>query len=289
MRDHPSKYWIKFLLSRQKHSHEVIAGMLTAIGLGGAEEDFIKELDDRMEYPDPFLPYSLRHKDSQRFLRREGIYEAWHKTRAFQRAFDILGTVELRHLVETFALSPLRSDHAVKKIKQKTGLDISILTYELYQHYFWNRSLLSGAAWGQYILERDSAHMEWLQLAVHAQGAQGAQMVLWKTGSSGRLHVESGRMFKEIRDISFMCIQQIAHRYPCSDHAKTLLDYTRTAKLSQEQLDASANATEDIVQTFNSFRMRLEEKDQVPLQQLTGGRFSEAEDTTASEDGIGEY
>jgi len=289
MKEHPSKYWIKFLLSRRKHPHEAIEGMLTAIDLGGADADYIKSIDDTLEFPDPFLPTNLKHRPSQAFLRKEGIYEAWHDTKVFQEAFSILGTVELRHLVETFALSPLRSDHAAKKIKYKTGIQLSTAAYELYQHYFWNKSLLSGAAWGQFILERDQAHTEWLQLAVNAKGAQGAQMILWKTGSTGRLHVESGRMFKDIRDISFMCIQQIAHRYPTTDHAKMLLDYTRVAKISQEQLDASANATEDIVQSFNSFRMRRVEINQTPIQQLTGGRFSEAEDLVSSEEGMGEY
>ena len=289
MRDHPSKYWIKFLLSRKKHAHEVIEGMLTALELGGADTDYIKSVDDELDFPDPFFPSNLKHRPSQAFLRREGIYEAWHGTKAFQEAFDILSTVELRHLVETFILSPLRSEHAVKKIKSKTGFIISVKAYELYQHYFWNKALLSGAAWGQFIIERDQAHMEWLQLAVNAKGAQGAQMILWKTGSSGRLHVESGRMFKDIRDISFMCIQQIAHRYPTPDHAKMLLDYARVCKMSQEQLDASANATEDIVQSFNSFRMRREELPKTSIQQLTGGNFSEAEDTSTTEEGIGEY
>lgn len=289
MKDHPSKYWIKFLCSRGKHTHEMIEGMLEAIELGGADADYIKGVDDELELPDPFFPKELKHRSSQAFLRREGIYEAWHSTKAFDEAFDILSTMELRHMVETFALSPLRSDQAVKKIKQNLGTELSVRAYELYQHYFWNRSLLSGAAWGEFILQRDQAHGEWLQLAVHANDAQGAQMVMWKMGAAGRLHVESGRMFKDIRNIGYMCIKQLEHRYPNKEHAKALLDYTRVCDISQRQVDASESATEDIVKTFNSFRMKRKEADRTPIQQLTGGNFSEAEDLAAGKEGIGDY
>lgn len=287
--DHPSRYWIKFLCSRGKHTHEMIEGMLTAIDLGGADADFIKSVDDDLDIPEPFMPRDLRHRPSQSFLRREGIYEAWHDTKSFNEAFGVLSATELRHMVETFVLSPLRPDQAVKKIKQKTGIPLSIQAYELYQHYFWNKSLLSGAAWGEFILQRDQAHMEWLQLAVHAKGAQGAQMLMWKMGTAGRLHVESGRMFRDIRDINYMCIKQIEHRFPTIEHSKMMLNYARVCDLSQRQVDASESATEDIVKTFNSFRMKREEVRRTPIQQLTGGNFSEAEDVTASKEGIGDY
>jgi hypothetical protein len=191
--------------------------------------------------------------------------------------------------VETFILSPLRPDQAVKKIQQTTGVALSERAYELYSHYWWNRALLSGAGWGQFIMERDVAHQEWLQLAVHAKGSQGAQMLMWKIGSSGRLHVESGKMFKDIRDISYMCIKQIEHRYPTEEHSRTLLNYTKACVAGQQQLDASANAITDIVESFNAFSMRRVSNQIPSVQQLTRGNVSEADDAAGEKDKLPDY
>lgn len=285
----PAKFWIKFLLSRQKHPPEAIDAMLTAIQLGGVSVDYVRYLDFMMEIPPGFNPTDLKSRVSQQFLRREGIYDAWHRPPAFQEAFSIINSGELRALVETFLLSPLRPHQAIKKIAKKTGVMLSEKAYELFGHYWWNRTLMSGAEWGDYVLRRDVAHREWLHLAVNAQGASGAQMLMWKTGSMARLHIESGRMFKDMRDVAYMCFMQLAHFPPCEDHSKTLLNYARTAQLAQEQLDSSSNAMVDIVEHFNQFRMKREKVETPSVQQLTGGNFSGAEDLAGDKEGLGDY
>ena len=285
----PAKYWIKFLVSRKKHTVEAIEAMLAAIQLGGEHDDYIRSLMGSMTLPKEFQPMNLKHRPSQNFLRKEGIYDAWHRTSAFEAAFNILGKGELRALIETYILSPLRPHQAVKKIEQKTGDILSEKTYNLFEHYFWNRALLSGAEWGNYIIQRDVAHQEWLQLAVHANGAAGAQMLMWKTGSLAKLHVESGKMFKDIRDISYMCVQQIAHRMPSEGHSKMLLNYTRAATMAQQQLDSSSSAMVDIVEHFNQFKMKRIEVKTPSVMELTRGNFSGAEDQAADTEKLTDY
>jgi len=285
----PAKYWIKFLLSRGKHDPESIEGMMSAIQLGGVDADYIRYLDRMMDPPDDFQPSNLRHRASQAFLRQEGIYEAWHRPPAFREAHALIGAGELRALVETFILSPLRPHQAIKKIKYKTGVEISKKAYRLFEHYWWNRNLMSGAEWGDYVMRREVAHQEWLHLAVNATGASGAQMLMWKTGSMARLHIESGRIFKDMRDVAYMCFMQRAHGYPSEEHAKTLLNYTRIAALAQEQLDASSNAMVDIVEHFNQFRMKREKIQTPSIQQLTGGNFSGAEDLSSDKEKLEDY
>lgn len=274
----PAKYWIKFLISRGKHSAEAIEAMLTAIDLGGELEDYIRFLESTMDIPENFQPNNLRHRSSQMFLRREGIYEAWHESASFNEARSILSQGELRALVETYILSPLRPDQAVRKIKHKTGVSISKRAYELFEHYWWNRSLLSGAEWGAFVLERDVAHREWLQLAVEATGSSGAQMILWKTGSMAKPHMEAHKIFKDMRDISYLCFMQSAQRRPSFKHSTMLMNYARTAALAQQQLDASSKAVVDIVEHFNQFTMKREKVETPSVQQLTKGNYSGAED-----------
>lgn len=285
----PAKFWIKFLLSRGKHDPESIEAMMTAIQLGGIDADYIRYLDQMMDPPDNFRPSDLSHRASQKFLRKEGIYEAWHRPAAFQEAHALIGAGELRALVETFILSPLRPHQAIKKIKYKTGVAISEKAYRLFEHYWWNRNLMSGAEWGDYVMRREVAHQEWLHLAVNATGASGAQMLMWKTGSMARIHIESGRIFKDMRDVAYMCFMQRAHGFPSEEHSKTLLNYARTASLAQQQLDASSNAMVDIVEHFNQFRMKRERVQTPSIQQLTGGNFSSAEDLSSDKEKLEDY
>lgn len=285
----PAKFWIKYLLSKQKHDPDSIEAMLTAIQLGGVDGDYIRYLDSTMDIPPSFSPMDLTSRTSQKFLRDEGIYDAWHRPSAFQQAYALLKAGELRALVETFILSPLRPSQAIKKIKYKTGVAIDEKAYCLFEHYWWNRKLLSGAEWGDYVLRREVAHKEWLHLAVNATGASGAQMLMWKTGSMARLHIESGRLFKDMRDVAYMCFMQRAHDFPSEEHSKTLLNYARVASLAQQQVDASSNAMQDIVEHFNQFRMKREKIVTPSIQQLTGGNYSEAEDLAGDKEKLEDY
>jgi hypothetical protein len=274
----PAKYWIRFLLSRQKHTVSSIEAMLAAIQLGGIDADYIRGIKASMQIPRDFQPTNLQHRPSQRFLRNEGIYEAWHRPPIFTEAFDILGNSELRALVETYILSPLRPHQALIKIEQCTGVKLRKKVYLLFEHYWWNRGLLSGADWGDYIIRRDVAHHEWLQLAVNATGASGAQMLMWKTGALPRLQLEAGRIFKDMRNIAYMCFMQRAYDPPSLEHSKSLLNYARTATAAQQQVDASQHAMADVVEHFNQFRMKREKVQTPAVQQLTGGNYSTAED-----------
>lgn len=296
MRGYPAKYFAKFYLSRRIHKYEAIQGMLTANNLGGIEEDDLRDLDAEMSYPTPFRPKDIKHRASHSFLKQEGIFEAWHPGNHMKQAWKILEMSRLRHIVETLLLSPLTIDQAARSIniKAKTDQSLSIgsnilpRSLELFQHYFWNKNELSGAEWGQFIRSRESAHEEWLQLAVDARGPGGVQMLLWKTGLGAARSLSTRRIFTDIRDIAYNAIQQIALSTPSRHHAEMLRNYAQVAKLGQEEIDATTNAVEDVVQAFQAFRMRHVEQQTPSIKELTGGNYSEAHHALAEHNPLGE-
>lgn len=278
MSGHPAFYWAKFYLSRRSHTHDGVAQLLSVMGLGGLNSDELQRIDGEMDYPVPFSPKNLRDRASQAFLRRERIYDAWHPGEDMKKAISLTETAKLRHLVETYILSPIKTDQAVKRInRQFPDAKLTSRAYELFQHYFWNRELMSGAEWGKFIDDRDQAHQDWLQLAIDVRGPGGVQAVMWKTNTGPLRGIEANRAFTDVRNISFMCIQQIAMQHPSKYHSEMLLNYTKAMKLAQEGVDASSDSIRDIAQAFNSFRMRHAEMTTPSIQQLTGGNFSEAE------------
>jgi len=286
VRPHPATYWAKFYLSRRTHSPEQIQGLLQVNDLGGLSVEEIEAINDEMVYPIPYRPHVPTHGASQRFLRKEGVYDAWRDGPDMRQAKQVLESNALRQAVETFILSPVKPEQAVRKIQQKLESYISVRAYDLYRHYFWNSDLLTGLEWGDFIQTRDAANRQLLQLAVDSRGANGAQLLLWKMGMGGLRQMEANRGFTDARNISFMMIQQIAMLEPSRHHSEMWLNYIRAAKMCQEAVDASGSAVQDVVESFNSFRLRHEESNTPSIKELTGGNYSPAENAEDGEDGM---
>lgn len=282
---HPAEYWIRFLLTR-KHPLEEIQGMCELADLGAVKTEYLQTLDIEMkgDLPMPFRPKDLKHPASQSYLRRHGIYALWHPTRYTREAEELLGDGPVRALLETFILSPLKPTQAIKKIAEKTGRSISERGYALFKHYYWNNQLLSGAEWGRYIRDRRVAHRDWLKCAVTAKGPQGVQLILWRTGSGALRHIDAGKIFTDIRNISYMKIKETEFDPASAQHAKMLLNYARVAKMSQEEVTSSAEAMQDILKSFQAFKMRHSTNQPPSIQQLTEGSYTEAEDVAGVEE-----
>jgi hypothetical protein len=253
--------------------------------LPGFTEGDLLSLESKMNFPGVFRPHVSSHSASQAFLRREGVWEAWARTGPMEEALAILRSSKLRQIVETLLLSPVKSEPAVRKINNEEGVSLSIKAYELFKHYFWNTNLMSGADWGVFLNTRQSTHDEWLQLALESRDASGVQLLLWKTGYGGLQQIEANKGFSEARDAAFMLLRQIFMQTPSKNHADMMLSYVRVAKLAQEGVDSSAAAVQDVVESFNAFRLRNVETKAPSVVQLTQGNYSPAE---IHEEGEGE-
>ncbi len=287
---HPAEYWVKFLLSRREHSYDEVAGMCEAIDVGGLNGQFLAGLDGvlRRDMPTPFRGFDKQHTSSMVFLRREGIFDAWHKSRYMRAAMDLLGNSTPRALLETFILAPIKPEQAVRKIETVTGVDIDVRTYELFRHYFWNPDLLNAEEWGDFIAIRRASHKEWLRLAVTAKGPQGVQLLLWKTGSGSVRHIESSKIFSHLRNIAYLKALELEHEPAGKDNSIAFRNYVESATKANAEATASAGAMADILDSFKAFKMRTTVGVATSLGQLTSGgeTFSEAEDGGAADDSI---
>ncbi len=252
--------------------------------LGGLTLEELESIRDEMEFPVPYRPHVPTHGTSQRFLRREGVYDAWRNGPDMKLAKRVLESNAIRQAVETFILSPVKPEQAVRKIQQKLDFYLTVRAYELYKHYFWNRDLLTGLEWGDFIQTRNAANRQLLQLANESRGATGAQLLLWKMGMGGLRQMEANRGFTNARNVSFMMLEQISMREPSKYHSEMWLNYLKAAKMAQEAVDASSSAVQDVVESFNAFRMRHEETNAPSIKELTGGNFSPAESADGGED-----
>lgn len=83
-----------------------------------------------------------------------------------------------------------------------------------------------------------------------------------------------------------MMLQQIALMEPSKHHSDMWLNYLKAAKMAQDAVDASSSAVQDVVESFNAFRMRHEETKAPSIKELTSGNFSPAEDAEADKEGM---
>lgn len=281
---HPATFWAKYYLSKREYTYEQIERMLDYYNLPGMDAESLGAIERELDFPRLFRPRDHSDRTSQRFLRKEQIYDAWHRGSDMKLALSILDDEALRQLVETLVLSPVKAEQAVRRISKSLQVEITVSAYELFQHYFWKRSLLTSLEWGRFIQDRGSANQEWLQLAIDARGADGVNLLMWKTGLGGLRKVEANRGFTGARDAAFMFLQQIMMQPPSKYHADMYLTYLKAAKLAQEGINENDSAVEDIVQAFNSFRLRTEAPPSISVKQLTGGNFSPAEVASEGEE-----
>lgn len=292
MNHHPAEFWIKFLLSRREHTYDEVAGMCEAIDLGGltTNTSYLAVLDEalRRDMPTPFRGYDKQHNASMVFLRRQGIFDGWHKSRYMRAAMDLLGNSTPRALLETFILAPVKPDQAVRKIEAVTGIQVDIRTYDLFRHFFWNPTLLNAEEWGDFIAIRRASHKEWLRLAVTAQGPQGVQLILWKTGAGSARHIEASKMFGHLRNIAYLKALELEHEPAGKDNSIAFRNYVESATKANVEATASAGAMADILDSFKAFKMKTGGHAAQSMAQLTSGgeTFSEAEDHEAAEDAI---
>jgi hypothetical protein len=293
---HPSEFWIKALLSKRRHSFSEIEAMCEMAGIGAVEMDYLHTLRSILDNdePVPFRGHDPSHEPSVAFLRRHGIFEAWHRPSTMRLVLDLLASPKVRPLLETFILSPMKPEQAVRKINNSTGANISVETYELFRHYFWNNELLSIREWADFRQNRRVAHNEWLRLAATAQGPDGVRLLLWKTGTGPIRHIDSGKLFTHLRDIAFMKALELEHQPASKDNSIAFRNYVQSAKSAQEEVTASAAAMKDVLNSFKAFQMKTQDDKVVSIMELTDGNratYSEAEDATGSEDDIkmGDY
>jgi hypothetical protein len=272
MSEHPSLYWIKFLLSRCEHTFDEVKAMCEMANLGPVENSYLTTVRGQVmaDMPVPFRGNNLAHRPSVVYVRRQGIYDAWVRTPSMKEAIELLGEPRRRALVETFILSPLTPEQAVTRINREVNHGVSLEAYQLFQHYFWNSSLLNGKEWGEFIRRRRVAHQDWLQLAVKAQGPSGVHLLLWKTGVGTARHIDANKLFTHLRDIAYFKALELEHEPASKDHSTAFRNYVLSAKMAQEEATASATAMTDVLDSFRAFQLQTRSHQATTVDSLGG-------------------
>lgn len=109
------------------------------------DSSYLEELRDRMArtMPSDFRPDDLRHDRSQDFLRAQRIWGAWHRVPEMLDAERLFFDPPMRERVCGLLVARFDPEQATKVMAQDLGCLVRPRTFLVFEHYFWNLSLLT--------------------------------------------------------------------------------------------------------------------------------------------------
>lgn len=279
----PAEYFTRYLISQQDHSPEVIFNLLEDIGLHNTlfdpvnEESIIRLSRSMGEPPEPWEP--TKSDECKEYLRRNGIYDLWFPNAGVQEAYRILNKPQLRSDVEQLILSPMRVEEIIQRMVRHRGITLTVEGINAFEHYFWNKGLLSMQEWVRYLDCRPAYYER--ATALTASPDMAHVLVPWISGMAGPpATLNTGTVSKRIRDVAFMKVLEIEKSPATLAHSKMMKNYMDVIKIAESELRQSDVALKDVLQAFDKFRLRRDDTEIPSIDQVAGPNYSKSGEGT---------
>lgn len=284
----PAEYFIKFLLSQGEHDTNAVLRIIEDFGLLGLTSRYVDHLRLKMEpRPSPWRPEKPTEKVKV-YLKKHGIYDLWFPSAHVQEAYEILGNPQLRADVEQLLLSPLRIEDAVARINKHHEIVLTIPGVQSFGHYFWNRKLLPMHEWIELMEERPSANNHMAVMTVSPDVASA--LVPWAMGYSGPpTHLSTGTVSKRLRDVAYLKILEIERNPATLAHSKMMKNYSDVVKMAENEMRQSDVALKDVLQAFEKFRLRRDDKSVPSIEEVAGSNYSRSGEGTDKPGALADY
>lgn len=278
---HPSEYWLKFLLISDP-------GMLDAELLYELQmnaflpppTEYLAFLRKRITQPPlEFNPYNKLHRPSVRYLRKEGVYDLFYPSDDVRSAEQIVHQVFVREQVEQVILARLKMKDMARRLNQKHAWSLTEGCLQAYQHFFWNRDLLSFDEWGRFLYGRTMMYERYMTML---QGT--ADLALFHLRLDAV--VDSKSMISRVQSIAFNTLEEVNTKPGTGpDKVKAITMLGKTVIDAHVALSTSDMQIKEVLSQFDKFRMGNPEKAVTPLHLLAprGNHSGSGVDETKSE------
>jgi hypothetical protein len=281
----PAEYFIKYLISQDKHSNAVTLRILEDLDLdfGFLTEEHIDKLDISMgDFPEPWDP-GVRDKKSDAFLKKHGIRDLWYPSAGVKEAYTILGSPQLRSDVEQLLLAPIKAAEIAKRLRKHRGVTITPDGVSAFGHYFWNKKLLSSNDWMTLLEKNELAPGKASALMLSPDVAP--DVVSWTSGMAGPpSSFSTGSVARRVRDVAFLKILEI-EKFPATlAHSKMMRNYEDVIRYAEQEMRQSDMALKDVLKAFEKFRMRKDPGSVPSIEEIAGPNYSSSGEGTDTED-----
>lgn len=135
----PAERYIRYLLLHP--SGLTPANVYTRLvqeGLDALSIRYITEVQESLRPPSPFHPYDARHVASRKYLRAEGVYSLFHRTKSTDMAMELLKASRAKEHIESLTLAGVNPAQLVRTVARHCNFPVTVETVVEYLYYFFD-------------------------------------------------------------------------------------------------------------------------------------------------------
>ena len=255
----PNEYWLKYMLMFSGLTLEQIAEMAIMYEMTPPDTTYLSALRDKLLETRP-TPFRITSTEARAWVRRQRFMSLVKEDKYAVKARDLLGDTRVRPIVEALILSDMPHDEVSSYTKIITGAQVSKRTLEMFQHYFWNRDLLSTRQWYSYL----EGHPK--NITLKACYALGPKFALWKSGY--RPELQQKEVIKGLFDESAMRFFETTAMPNGKDTAMTAKLWAENIFRATEELNRTGDAVQQVVDGLRDIAIKLGKRDISSIHEL---------------------
>lgn len=267
MSEHPSHYFIKYLLVLQDDlSLEAINSTLYLHGMGPVSEALFGWIQTEVRVqPEDFSPWDRAHAPSSRWLRAQKIFSLLHPDEATLEMKDcIVQKPRLRSEIESLLLGNVSPKEAAYRLR-KRGDKIGEVAIAEYRHYFWNTEIMRLSDWADYFAtdadDSGTGRTSGTQTAFQAALNGGAEVALYRLGIKREL--DSKQIMTEVQAELYHTFLEVKSLPLSYKKVSMLSALARSLARIDERVQAGDTALQDVLKKFEKFKV-LTDDSKVP-------------------------
>lgn len=280
----PAQVYLRYLLSHpDKHNNAHVKKRCRKEHIYFVDDDYLDELREDMVIPEPFRPKDRRHKPSMDFLRVEGIYGLWFRTKAVADALKILRKARVKETIEAMLVLHVPYSGIVYGLSTKHNESISEAAVDMYYHHFWNLGMLTTVEVRQACRKSEkvepqygSNHLVRSSPRVIASEMPSspisAALVLMRLGFVPE-KVDVFKLLPELAEVVALKAYETV-LVGGKDSAAAVFQYARTLEIIYDLKNKMTPPEEELTKMMQNVTLETKKIQTPTIHQLTGGDFS---------------
>ena len=261
----PNEYWLKYMLvSGSTQSN--IAEIARLYSFPVPDRAYLRSLQQKLNETKP-SPFRASSRPAKAWLRRQRVMSLFSSDRHALKSRDYLGNYKLRPVLEALILADTAREEIPEYCAKICGKKPSPKAVKLFEHYFWNRAVLTPSEWVSYL----SGHEEGDFLIECYR--RGPVYALWKLGY--REEVSQEEVVKGILHESTMRYFETSSKNNSKDTAVTAKLWSEQVFRALEELGKTGDGVQQVLDELKNIAIHLEKTDIASIEALKDGEKEE--------------
>ena len=265
----PNEYWLKYMLIHSGASYSDIISAAEMYGFIAPTQSYLQSLRHTIDRTKP-KPFRLNSVAARTWMRRQRVMSLVSADKEAIKARDYLGDTKLRPVLEALLISDTEKSRIPELCKDITGKKVTAKSVKFFEHYFWNRNLLTLKEWEGYLSEHENGDV------LISCRERGTEYALWKLGY--RIDIEHEEVVRGVLHEATMRFFEVGTKANSKDTALTAKLWSEQIFRSLEELSKSGDAVQEVLEDLKNITIRLEKSSIKDIEALSNGNHSKEND-----------